>query len=315
MCLLAGLLVLMFGVAAMVSHSLLDPAWSTSGASDTVVLHNWMGRLGALLADAAYFGFGFSVWWLWAVAVFVWLRSFWRWITGAGMLIPTLGQRLQFWLGLLVLLGAGCALEWSRLYRFEDALPGHAGGVLGYMLGVGGMRWLGFTGSGVVGILAMVAALGWVFDFSWGALAQKIGTGLDTLWLKLQARREQVRDTAQGKQAARQRAQDVQHDSPAHHDPVVIAPPPQAVAPSERVFKERQQPLFKDAPAMPTEGLPQVDLLDAAPAHQESVAPETLEMTSRLIEKSCVISAWTWWWCRPRPARWSRATKSNRPRA
>ncbi|MFC4620878.1 DNA translocase FtsK [Comamonas nitrativorans] len=285
MCLLAGLLVLMFGVAAMVSHSLLDPAWSTSGASDTVVLHNWMGRLGALLADAAYFGFGFSVWWLWAVAVFVWLRSFWRWITGAGMLIPTLGQRLQFWLGLLVLLGAGCALEWSRLYRFEDALPGHAGGVLGYMLGVGGMRWLGFTGSGVVGILAMVAALGWVFDFSWGALAQKIGTGLDTLWLKLQARREQVRDTAQGKQAARQRAQDVQHDSPAHHDPVVIAPPPQAVAPSERVFKERQQPLFKDAPAMPTEGLPQVDLLDAAPAHQESVAPETLEMTSRLIEK------------------------------
>ncbi|VUZ26744.1 DNA translocase FtsK [uncultured Comamonas sp.] len=285
MCLLVGLLVLMFGVAAMVSHSLLDPAWSTSGASDTVVLHNWMGRLGALLADAAYFGFGFSVWWLWAVAVFVWLRSFWRWITGAGMLIPTLGQRLQFWLGLLVLLGAGCALEWSRLYRFEDALPGHAGGVLGYMLGVGGMRWLGFTGSGVVGILAMVAALGWVFDFSWGALAQKIGTGLDTLWLKLQARREQVRDTAQGKQAARQRAQDVQHDSPAHHDPVVIAPPPQAVAPSERVFKERQQPLFKDAPAMPTEGLPQVDLLDAAPAHQESVAPETLEMTSRLIEK------------------------------
>ncbi|MBV2162896.1 MAG: DNA translocase FtsK 4TM domain-containing protein [Comamonas sp.] len=285
MCLLAGLLVLMFGVAAMVSHSLLDPAWSTSGASDTVVLHNWMGRLGALLADAAYFGFGFSVWWLWVVAVFVWLRSFWRWITGAGMLIPTLGQRLHFWLGVLVLLGASCALEWSRLYRFEDALPGHAGGVLGYMLGVGGMRWLGFTGSGVVGILAMVVALGWVFDFSWGVLAQKIGTGLDRLWLKLQARREQVRDTAQGKQAARQRAQDVQHDSPAAHDPVVIAPPPQAVAPSERVFKERQQPLFKDVQAMPTEGLPQVDLLDAAPAHQESVAPETLEMTSRLIEK------------------------------
>ena len=285
MCLLAGLLVLMFGVAAMVSHSLLDPAWSTSGASDTVVLHNWMGRLGALLADAAYFGFGFSAWWLWAVAVFVWLRSFWRWMTGAGMLIPPLGQRLYFWLGVVALLGASCALEWSRLYRFEDALPGHAGGVLGYMLGVGGMRWLGFTGSGVVGIMVMVTAVGWVFDFSWGALAQGLGTRLDGWWLKLQARREQVRDTAQGKQAARQRAQDVQHDSPVHHEPVVIAPPPQAVAPSERVFKERQQPLFKDVQAMPTEGLPQVDLLDAAPAHQESVAPETLEMTSRLIEK------------------------------
>ena len=96
MCLLTGLLVLMFGLAAMASHSLLDPAWSTSGASDTVLPHNWMGRLGAILSDAAYFGFGFSVWWLWAIAIFVWLRSFRRWIAGAGIFIPTLGQRLSF---------------------------------------------------------------------------------------------------------------------------------------------------------------------------------------------------------------------------
>jgi len=34
-----------------------------------------------------------------------------------------------------------------------------------------------------------------------------------------------------------------------------------------------------------SEGLPQVNLLDAPPAQQETVAPETLEMTSRLIEK------------------------------
>ncbi len=54
--------------------------------------------------------------------------------------------------------------------------------------------------------------------------------------------------------------------------------------PSERVVKERQKPLFKD-PQMPAAGLPQVDLLDAAPAKQETVSPDTLEMTSRLIEK------------------------------
>ena len=78
-----------------------------------------MGRLGAILSDAAYFGFGFSVWWLWAIAIFVWLRSFRRWIAGEGIFIPSLGQRLSFWLGTLLLLGASCALEWSRLYRFE----------------------------------------------------------------------------------------------------------------------------------------------------------------------------------------------------
>jgi S-DNA-T family DNA segregation ATPase FtsK/SpoIIIE len=112
-----------------------------------------------------------------------------------------------------------------------------------------------------------------------------LGTQLDKLWPKIQAWREQGRDIAKGKQAARQRAQDVQHDAPAQHEPVVIAPAPVAVVPSERVLKERQKPLFTDSHAALSEGLPQVNLLDAPPAQQETVAPETLEMTSRLIEK------------------------------
>jgi len=147
------------------------------------------------------------------------------------------------------------------------------------------MRWLGFTGSGVVGILCIVVAVGWVFNFSWGSVAQGLGTQLDKLWPKIQAWREQGRDIAKGKQAARQRAQDVQHDAPVQHEPVVIAPAPVAIAPSERVLKERQKPLFTDSHAALSEGLPQVNLLDAPPAQQETVAPETLEMTSRLIEK------------------------------
>ncbi|HET6599199.1 MAG TPA: DNA translocase FtsK, partial [Burkholderiaceae bacterium] len=44
----------------------------------------------------------------------------------------------------------------------------------------------------------------------------------------------------------------------------------------------RQKPLFVE---LADTRLPQVDLLDTAPGRQESVSPETLEMTSRLIEK------------------------------
>jgi S-DNA-T family DNA segregation ATPase FtsK/SpoIIIE len=52
---------------------------------------------------------------------------------------------------------------------------------------------------------------------------------------------------------------------------------------SERVAKERQKPLFTRTA---DSKLPQVDLLDAAPRRaRRSVTPETLEMTSRLIEK------------------------------
>ena len=55
-----------------------------------------------------------------------------------------------------------------------------------------------------------------------------------------------------------------------------------AAAPSARVARERQQVLFQD----PNDSkLPQVHLLDHAPNNPESIDHDTLEMTSRLIEK------------------------------
>jgi S-DNA-T family DNA segregation ATPase FtsK/SpoIIIE len=51
---------------------------------------------------------------------------------------------------------------------------------------------------------------------------------------------------------------------------------------SARVARERQKPLFND---MVDSRLPQVDLLDGAVARQDTVSPDTLEMTSRMIEK------------------------------
>jgi S-DNA-T family DNA segregation ATPase FtsK/SpoIIIE len=51
---------------------------------------------------------------------------------------------------------------------------------------------------------------------------------------------------------------------------------------SDRVVKERQKPLFNE---LPDSKLPQVDLLDSLSIRQETVSPDTLEMTSRLIEK------------------------------
>jgi len=64
--------------------------------------------------------------------------------------------------------------------------------------------------------------------------------------------------------------------------PMVIEAPVTAVPRSDRVVKERQKPLFNE---LPDSKLPQVDLLDSLTLRQEGVAPETLEMTSRMIEK------------------------------
>ena len=286
--LILGLLGLVFWVAALLSHSAQDPAWSTSGiaqAAGSPPFRNWGGPLGAYLADGSYFLLGFSAWWLIAAGVRSWLSGLARWLRGdAATSAPW--SRTVFWLGLAVLLVASCGLEWSRLYRFEGKLPDHSGGALGFMVGSFGVKWLGFAGSGLVLISLGVVAVSSVFRFSWGHTAQQLGVWLTSLVESRREKREIAEDLAVGKKAAREREDtltDERIDLQEHHPaPVFIEPALVDIPKSERVVKERQKPLFSE---MPDSKLPQVDLLDGAIAKQETVAPETLEMTSRLIEK------------------------------
>lgn len=290
--LILGLLTLVFWLLALTSYSAQDAAWSTSGAGDGQPLSNWVGRLGAWLADGSYFILGFSVWWCVAAGVRAWLSSLARWMRGgepgrgASSHGPWL-RRALFWGGLALLLCASTALEWSRLYRFEGLLPGHAGGMLGYVMGPLAVKWLGFTGSGLGGVMLVVLGAALVFRFSWGHLAERLGGRIDALVQSGRAQREKAKDVAVGRRAAREREEGVQEErheiEVQHPQPVTIIEPVLAEVPqSTRVVKERQKPLFSD---MPDSKLPQVDLLDAAQARQETVSPETLEMTSRLIEK------------------------------
>nr|WP_313335273.1 DNA translocase FtsK 4TM domain-containing protein [Comamonas sp.] len=310
--LIISFLLMAFCVAAMVSYSPKDPAWSTSGTQVAGDVSNWMGRLGAMVSDGGYFMVGFSVWWLVVAAVLAWFSSLARWLR-AGEAPPNDPRplwlrRIVFWGGLVVLLLASAALEWSRLYRFEPILPGAAGGVLGFLLGPLAERWMGFTGSGIVGVMLLLLGLSWILGFSWGQIAEKVGAGIERTLQKLMLRREAAADKAVGKKAAQAREAEVSSAAPAPMasrmdptgdglDSMLPAAPRSAAAdaglhiaqplkpqaqPSARVVKERQKPLFNE---LRDTRLPQVDLLDAAPKTQESVSYETLEMTSRLIEK------------------------------
>jgi S-DNA-T family DNA segregation ATPase FtsK/SpoIIIE len=279
--LLAGALAWLLFVLALATHHPGDPAFTTSG--DGGALRNKAGLLGARVADLAYFLFGFSAWWLVPVTLRAWLSSLAGLLRGAAAGAAR-GTGPLVWLGLALLLAASCSLEWTRLYRWEAHLPGHAGGVLGFTLGFASMRWLGFAGSGVLWIALLVAGLSMALRFSWLALADRIGEAVDHLRARRADRREQQEDRRLGEMAAREREHEVreQQDEVAEHAPLVIAPTVVEVPKSQRVAKERQKPLFAE---LADTKLPQVDLLDAAGSRQESVTPESLEMTSRLIEK------------------------------
>ena len=69
--LVLGLVAWVFWLLALLSYSAQDAAWSTSGAGQARMVSNWVGRLGAWLADSSYFMLGFSVWW--AVVAYLYL--------------------------------------------------------------------------------------------------------------------------------------------------------------------------------------------------------------------------------------------------
>ncbi len=284
--LLLGGLAWLLCLLAMVTHNAGDTAFSTSGNGQA--LHNRAGLLGARLSDMALFLFGFSAWWLFPVTLRAWLSAL-AWLLRAEPAPAAAPEqrppRALFWLGLVLLMAASCALEWTRLYRWESLLPGHAGGVLGYTLGPLSMRWLGFAGSGVLWIALLVAGSALALRFSWLQLADSIGAALAHLRATRQDKREAEEDRRLGDLAARERdaVVEVQRHDEDEQAPLHIEPALPQLPPSPRVAKERQKPLFAE---LVDTKLPQVDLLDAAATgRQETVTPESIEMTSRLIEK------------------------------
>ncbi len=288
--LLASLVLLVFWMVALLTYSRLDVAWSTSGAGGPTL--NWGGLVGARLADGSYFLFGFSVWWCVVAGLLAWLSSLAHWLRGHEFLTPSMdhrpeqSSRVAFWCGLTLLLCASSALEWTRMYSLEARLPGHGGGVLGYLVGPFSVKWFGFVGSGLLTISLGLAGVALVFRFSWGQVAERLGAWLYSLFESRREKREVEQDIALGQQAVREREEVANEE---REDFVESPPPPIRIEPvladvpkSVRVAKERQKPLFTE---LPDSRLPQVDLLDGALLRQETVAPETLEMTSRMIEK------------------------------
>ncbi len=277
----------LLAVLALATHDAADAAFSTSGT--TALTLNKAGALGAWFSDIAYFVFGYSAWWAVAVSLRAWLGALAQVLrSDPAAPHPVASEPTPvwlFWLGLALLLAASSSLEWTRLYHWEGRVAGgHAGGAVGYSLGRLSQQLLGFVGSGVLWIAALVAGIGLALRFSWLKLAEGIGAWVDSLRERRVERIERAEDVRVGEQALREREVivDVEHRLQEDHLPIVIEAPVIEVPRSERVVKERQKPLFKE---LADTRLPQVDLLDEAPGRTESVTSETLEMTSRLIEK------------------------------
>jgi len=269
-----------------------DPGWSHSVASNTI--HNGGGTLGAYLGDILLYLFGYSAWW-WVVLLLHRVRAGYRRLAsqlrGPGKEETLPRVHWEEGVGFVLLLIGSLGIEALRLYSRGMHLPGGtdgasgAGGVIGQMLAHSLSRAVGFTG-GTLALLVLIAVgLSLFFSFSWIQLAERIGSAIESGLRRLRDSYTARQDRRVGEVAQAERTEQVvaKQEKLVHEQPVRIEPAITVVPRSDRAEKEKQQSLFSPPP---TEAdLPALGLLDPPQNNQETVSAETIEFTSRLIEK------------------------------
>ena len=265
-----------------------DPGWSHAVAGGPI--HNPTGRAGAWVADLMLYLFGFSAWW-WVVLLLMFVWWGYRHLNGLASLVHKTDRRPLYiaLAGFLLLLTASSALEAIRFYTWRVELPLVPGGLLGLEAG----RWLarsfGYTGATLFLLAAL--AVGWsVFSgMSWLGAFERLGSALESALAAAYGIVDRWRDRRIGRETAQQRKEivEVEKRRVELHEPLVIETPPTEVPVSKkaekRLEREKQVALFPEA--IIGGQLPPLHLLDPAPPVVESVGAETLEFTSRLIER------------------------------
>jgi S-DNA-T family DNA segregation ATPase FtsK/SpoIIIE len=188
--------------------------------------------------------------------------------------------------GLALLVFSSAAFEGLRLYSAHFELPGKPGGIVGGEIALISSSAFGFIGSTLMFLILMAVGISLVSGISWITISEKVGYWLEWTALRIWQGWESWRDRKAGEialEARMDRLDEVREmfTSP-DPKPLRIDKPIQHVAQSERAQKEKQKPLFED---LPDSELPSINLLDTPPSDVEVISSDTLEYTSRLIEK------------------------------
>ncbi len=279
--LILGVMSLYVGLI-LLGYNKADPGWSH--AADVARVANPGGRIGAWLADLLLFLFGLSSWWL---VVFLGYSLLWGFRRIKNRLTIDRRSFIFVMIGFLVVLLTSSALEFLRFHAHGAAVPLAPGGLLGMELGQKVQSYLGFTGGTLLLLALLASGLSLFTGVSWLAVVERVGLAVEQVLQAMQRWRENWQGRRAGREVAQQRQAQVQAkrrkssgksaSAPLHIEPAIAAIPK-----SERVERERQQPLFVEGSA--AAAIPPLSLLDPVSGDLEPPRAETLEFTSRLIE-------------------------------
>ena len=257
-----------------------DPSWSHM-AADNSVIHNSGGNVGAWLSDMLLYLFGFSAWW-WAILAF-----YAMWFVYLKLEVVDLSKKpflLFNFIGFALLLIASCALEAGHLISLTTSLPLAPGGMLGTSVDSALRMMFGYTGSSMLLLVMFVIGFSLFTGWSWIMITERFGASLITSYEFIKFKLQDWQDRKAGKVVEIERTEFVHAERKrvVDREPVLIEAPVLGIIQSERVQKEKKAPLFE---TMPDSSLPPLHLLDEPSGAVEPQSAETLDFTSRLIER------------------------------
>jgi DNA segregation ATPase FtsK/SpoIIIE, S-DNA-T family len=274
---LAALGVFLAVILASYSHE--DPGW-THAIGENDIIHNAGGTVGAWIADVLLSLFGFSSWWFVVLAFYV------VWLMYQRLHLDAM-ERQDWWLngvGFALLLLASAALESGHLVSFPADFPLKQGGVIGSGIDHLLRNMFGFAGSTMLLLVLFATAFSLFTGWSLISMSERLGEWVIHFHQWSTLKFQDWQDRKVGRQALQAREEFVEAERKRVEDrkPVEISVPEVLVVPSERVVKEKQAVLFE---SIGQEGLPALHLLDAPNQSVELQSAETLDFTSRLIER------------------------------
>ncbi|MBR1818567.1 MAG: DNA translocase FtsK 4TM domain-containing protein [Neisseriaceae bacterium] len=280
-------------VLCLLSFTTGDVAWSHSTSTNEVV-RNLGGRIGAYVADIAYYLCGFSFWWV-IFAAGVWLFKSFR----ARNVRKNKGRYLR-WVGiggLLLLIAASTVIEhsvWAG--SLKGSLPADAGGLLGRALTPKIMPLFGTSGSTIAMVAAMLIGASLILQVSWLEILELVGKLLERLYhliaekpvALLKKRQEEDDDGEKISKKAKeinQKPMEIQQASVIRGRELEAARVRQQD--KRRIKKMAQQEsglLFEEEDDVGDNPLPSVNLLKPVPEQKYEVDEKTLNTNASHIE-------------------------------
>ena len=279
---------------SLVSYDITDPGFSTTGTS--VELNNYIGLFGAYFSSFLFSFFGLASYFL----PLLFLSA------GINLISSDRNKINRSVIVIRVLSFFILLLSSSTLFSIHigiNGFPEGSGGVLGLLVSAWFIESLGLTGSTVILVAMILSFMPLMIGFSWLKVGDFIGIHLlylmgkiaDILSKLLSAIQGRLKERAKKKEQASQKdpiksikkplkekvVQKIKQSAKKKETNIKIEKSAPPIEESKRASEQRQVKMFDSS----TESIiPDLNLLNEAPAQQQGASKESIEALSSLLE-------------------------------